>query len=368
MINFPGRRVINILLPRKTKENLFRVYNLLNRSYSSILNNPIAYKNPNRFSYPKCLAICLTTRCNLRCTNCDREGFKNSDADFENVVKLRNPIKYAKMIDLTGWGEAILYPKYAEVVEYIFSINNKKKLISQTTNGALSDKYGDLLKGRLQRLVISLNAATPVTYNREMRGGNFNETISSVKALLSRLTNEDRKVARLHFVAHTNNYQEMPLFVELAKSLNVSQISFGQYMSSGPDTEQNTLLKIKSQYNDILKKVDEASRKFGVEVFYRRFGENLGLSPNNCMFPYEWCFVMPNGDMTPCCYLGDISMGNVFNNSFESVWFGQKMQKIRKLRYLPSCSLCAPFHPFDNPTCHFTSRYNLKKIGEKVDI
>ncbi len=368
MINFPGRKFVNTLLPRKTKENLFRVYNLLNVRFSRILNNPVIYKNPNRLSYPKHLALSLTTRCNLRCTICDREGIKTEDMNFENVIKLRNPIKHAKMIDLTGWGEAILYQKYADVVEYIFSINNKKKLISQTTNGVMSHKYGDLLKGRLQRLVISLNAATPETYNREMRGGNFNKTISSVRAFLSKLTNEDRKVARLHFVAHINNYKEMPLFVELAKSLNVSQVSFGQYMSNGSDTEQNTLLNIKRQYNDILRKVDEASKKFGVEVFYRRFGENLGLSTNNCMFPYEWCFVLTNGDITPCCYLGDITMGNIFDDSFESVWFGKKMQKIRKSRYLPSCSLCAPFHPFDNPVCHFTSKYNLKKIGEKVNI
>ena len=366
MINFPSRRSISLLLPRRTKENFFRVYNLLNRRYSSILNNPVIYKNPNRLTYPKYLALSLTTRCNLRCTICDREGFKTSDMDFENVIKLRNPIKYAKMIDLTGWGEAILYPKYADVVEYIFSINNKKKLLCQITNGVMSHKYGDLLKGRLQRLAISLNAATPETYNREMRGGNFNKTISSVKAFLSRLTKEDRKVARLHFVAHLNNYKEMPLFVELAKSLGVSQVSFGQYLSNGPDTEKNTLLNIKSQYNDILKIVEEVSKKFGVEVFYRRFGENLGLSSNNCMFPYEWCFVMPNGDMAPCCYLGDISMGNIFNDSFESVWFGKKMQKLRKSRYLPSCSLCAPFHPFDNPVCHFTSRYNLKRTGANV--
>lgn len=368
MINFPGRKSISLLLSRKTKENLFRIYNLLNRKYSGILNNPVIYKNPNKLNYPKYLAICLTTCCNLRCTICDREGFINSDMDFENIFGLKNPIKYAKMIDLTGWGEAILYPKYADVVEYIFSINNKKKLISQTTNGVMAHKYGDLLRGRLQRLVISLNAATSETYNREMRGGNFNKTISSVGEFLSRLTNEDKKVVRLHFVVHTRNYKEMPLFVELSKSLNVTQVSFGQYMSNGPDTEQDTLLNIRSQYNDILKKVDEASEKFRVEVFYRRFGENLGLSPNNCMFPYEWCFVLPNGDITPCCYLGDISMGNVFNNSFESVWFGKNMQKIRKSRYLPSCSLCAPFHPFDNPACHFTARYNLKRTGEKVDI
>jgi MoaA/NifB/PqqE/SkfB family radical SAM enzyme len=229
------------------------------------------------------------------------------------------------------------------------------------------DRYADLLRGRINQLVISLNAATQETYNREMKGGDFNKTISNVKILMSKLTNEDKKSVKMHFVVHARNYAEMPLFVELAKSLNIRQVSFGQYMSNGPDTEQDTLLNVRSQYNDILKKVDEASRKYGVEVLYRRFGENLGLSNKNCMFPYEWCFVLTDGEVKPCCYLGDIYVGNVFNSSFEHVWFGNAMQMLRKSRYLPACLACAPFHSFDNPACHFTSRYNLQKISKKAD-
>ena len=57
MINFPGRKFINTLLPRKTKENLFRVYNQSNKRYNHILNNAVVYKNSNRLSYPKHLAL-----------------------------------------------------------------------------------------------------------------------------------------------------------------------------------------------------------------------------------------------------------------------------------------------------------------------
>ncbi len=356
MINFPGRRYVNILLPRRTKEDLFRTYNF------------IVSKLPKKAAYPKYFALCLTTRCNLRCSICDRTDFQTSDMDFNNLAKLKNPIQHAKTIDPTGWGEAILYQKYADVIAYIFSLNGRRKLISQTSNGLMAAKYAELLRGRLQRFVISLNAATPETYNREMKGGDFNKTISSIQTFMSKITNEDRKTVELHFVTHVNNYREMPLFVELAKSLNVEQISYGQYMCSSLETEKNTLLNIKSEYNDMLTKVDEASKIFKVEVFYRKFGENLGLTSDNCRFPFDRCFVDTNGDIVPCCYLGNTFIGNVFDNDFESVWFGEEIQKLRKSRYLPSCSLCAPYHSFDNPCCHFASRYNLKRrqLGGKI--
>lgn len=366
MINFPGRTFLNLSLQRGPKLVLFRIYNSLIKIYNIIRYNPLRYKKPNRLSYPKSLSVILTTHCNLNCTICDRKDFKSSEMDFNNIYKLKNPIKYAKMIDLTCWGEAILYPEYEEVIKYIFSINNKKKLIYQTTNG-VSDKYGDLLRGRLAGLVISLNAATPETYNREMKGGDFNKTISSVTSLLSKLTDEDRKVVRLHFVAHKNNYKEMPAFVELAKCLNVKQVSFGQYLANGPNTEQNTLIYIQNEYNEVVEKVDEASKKFGVEVFYQKFYENYGLSPKNCMWPYEWCFVTTNGDIAPCCSCGDKLFGNVFENSFESVWFGEKLHKLRKSRNLPECSVCAPFHSFDNLESHLTSRYNQKRTHRCSD-
>jgi len=349
MIKFPGRRYVNILLPRRTKEDLFRTYNF------------IVSKFHKKLTYPKDISICLTTRCNLRCTICDRSDFQTSDMDFNNIYKLENAIKHAKNVDLTGWGEAILYKKYADVIAYIFSLNGRRKLISQTSNGLMAPKYAELLRGRLQRFVISLNAATPETYNREMKGGDFNKTISSVKTFMSQITSEDRNAVKLHFVAHLNNYKEMPLFVELAKSLGVMQVSYGQYLCNSLDSEKNSLLNVKNEYNDMLTEVDEASKKFKVEVFYRRFGENLGLSSDNCRFPFDWCFVCTNGDIAPCCYLGDMTMGNTFDNTFEAVWFGEKMQKLRKSRYLPSCSFCAPFQSFDNPHCHFTARYNFKK-------
>jgi len=84
--------------------------------------------------YPSTLAIFLTTNCNLRCFICRREGFKGQNLEFENIFKLINPIRFAKTIDLTGWGEPFIYPKFVEILDFIYSIN-PMKLIQITTNG-----------------------------------------------------------------------------------------------------------------------------------------------------------------------------------------------------------------------------------------
>ena len=127
MFNFPGRSLVSYYLPRNTKEFLLRNYNRI---------KPIN----TQIKYPENISISLTTHCNLRCRFCDREEFNASYMSLENLKKLENPIKHAKQIDLTGWGEAILYKHYKECVKYILETNLNDKII------ALKDKLENVSK------------------------------------------------------------------------------------------------------------------------------------------------------------------------------------------------------------------------------
>ena len=95
----------------------------------------------------------------------------------KNLKKLEKPIKHAKQIDLTGWGEAILYKHYKECVKYILETNLNDKIIAQTSNGSLCNRYSDILRGRIKRFVISLNSSSKETYEKEMVGGKFEKTL-----------------------------------------------------------------------------------------------------------------------------------------------------------------------------------------------
>lgn len=357
MLNFILRKQMNFYLTRNQKEFLYRQYNKI-KSFKK-----------NSVKYPKHLSISLTTYCNLRCRFCDREEFNASYMSLENLKKLNKPIRHAKQIDLTGWGEAILYKHYKQCVKYIFDINKNKQIIAQTSNGSLSNRYADILKGRIKRFVISLNSSTKQTYEREMVGGKFNKTLNNISYFINNIDETDRKNVKLHFVTYTENYKEMPGFIKLASELGIPTVSFGQMMSNNPEENKFTLLNIKSEYNDVLEDVEEVSKKYHIEVFYRRFGENLGLNQNNCTAPFDELFVRTNGEISPCCYFGDVSFGNVFDNNFDDIWFSNSgiLGKLRENRNFAECQVCAPFHEFDNEFIHKTTRHNQWDLGEAVN-
>ena len=167
-------------------------YSLAKRYYESSspcrLFLSLPYGLLPKYQYPRRLTISLTTRCNLQCFICRREGFKGEHLEFENIYKLEKAIKYARTINLTGWGEPLLYPRFEDVLDYIYSLNRKKNLIQLTTNGTkLSEYVAELLEGRLESLTISLNAATAETYNKQMRYGDFEKTLAAIRRFLSRL-------------------------------------------------------------------------------------------------------------------------------------------------------------------------------------
>lgn len=339
------KRLHNSLSPTRRMNNL---KNLFFRFSSPVVAPP--------FLYPDFLAIFLTTRCNLRCFICRRENFKGEDLEFENIYKLKNAITHASIIDLTGWGECLIYPRFEEVLKYIYSLNTRRDLISITTNGTrLSGKTAKLLSGHLNRLVISLNAATEDTYNRDMHYGDFEKTINSIKEFMSVLDIADRRKVSLHLVAHTGNFREIPQFVMLAKKLGISGVSLGAYLVGITEHKPYSLLNVKDEYYQVIGEARKIGSELGVQVQGRRFYEEAAANLDGCFEPLNSCYIGVDGQVSPCCYAGSYRIGKVYDEGFESVWFGKAFNELRRIRYLPACRECTPFILFDDPRAHLTS-------------
>ena len=307
--------------------------------------------------YPSVLAIFLTTHCNLSCFICRREGFTGEHLRLENIYKLEKAVRFAKTVDLTGWGEPLIYPRFEEALEYIYSIN-PGEVIQFTTNGTkLSERHAGLLSGHLKFLVISLNAATESTYNRDMKHGYFTRTISSVMAFLSALADKDRQKINLHMVAHKGNFHEIPDFVRLAHNLHLTRVSIGHYLISIREHLPYGLLNFKTDYNAVVDQALGLGNKLGISVTARKFFSEQERPRSKCTSPFDEVFVKPNGDVGPCCFSGNYLMGNAYETSFEDVWFGNEYRKLREERHLDACRTCTPFIPFDSFNAHFTGDY-----------
>jgi radical SAM protein with 4Fe4S-binding SPASM domain len=69
-----------------------------------------------------------------------------------------------------------------------------------------------------------------------------------------------------------------------------------------------------------------------------------------CLLPWLQCFISVRGELSVCCatYTNEsFSAGNVFEQDFEAVWNGPKMQSIRRLfrnrqNPLAVCRDCIP--------------------------
>lgn len=312
-----------------------------------------------RYTYPPFISMALSSHCNAACFFCRESDYKGTSINFDDIFKMESAIRNARTIDLTGWGEPFFYPKFEEVVNYISATNNAKQLIQITTNGSfLSEKWGRMLAGKINRLVISLNAATPTTYADQMRYKNkkfeLNDTLRNIRAFQAELTKEDRKRFILHMVANTGNFHEATSLVQLAGELQISNVNVLHYICADETHLNKTLLNVKHEYNAEVAKARELGQRLGIAVNARQFftEETAIKGAEACVAPFEQFFVEMPGTAVPCCFMGTERMGNIYEDGFENVWFSDVMTKLRKSRFLPPCQVCTVFTPFDDEIAH----------------
>ena len=53
---------------------------------------------------------------------------------------------------------------------------------------------------------------------------------------------------------------------------------------------------------------------------------------HSCYMPWHNCYITWEGDVVPCCYFYDkqVCFGNVFKESFKSIWNNSKYQSFRR--------------------------------------
>ncbi|MFC1950044.1 radical SAM/SPASM domain-containing protein [Chloroflexota bacterium] len=272
----------------------------------------------------------ITARCNLSCRHC--RGFSAEELSTEKAKEL-----IAEIIELKpGWviiegGEPLLRDDLFELLELMQKGQLEVHLI---TNGMLlSPQVVIALKQLGVRVMISIDGATPATYEAIRNGASFERAVQSARDCVKAGVLE-----AINFTILKMNYTEIPGILELASSIGVRSVNF---IGLKPCQDYDEKLLTPQEYEGAIKLACQAARKTGVELFFDEpffwamvkekglptpgpiptMGDGI-LAPSTtaCIFG-EYLFIETNGDVKPCSF-APMTLGNVNEKALGGIWRG----------------------------------------------
>jgi MoaA/NifB/PqqE/SkfB family radical SAM enzyme len=133
-----------------------------------------------------------------------------------------------KSLSLSGDGDPFASRHYRDVLRETASKYHDLR-IELHTNAVLCDEraWNDChLNGRVDTVLVSIDAATRETYSIVRRGGDFARLVRNLRFLAAKRAENCLKNLALAFVVQQLNFREMPAFVRLGKELGVDRVSF----------------------------------------------------------------------------------------------------------------------------------------------
>ena len=307
------------------------MFNLRHRINRTLIKVSYRFGISHLLSMPKKLAIDPTNHCDLKCPLCPT-GLGDTTVD-RGLMKLEQfkPVidrlgKWLQSVDMYSWGEPSLNKSFVEMIRYSATDNNIRTITSLHLNNLTDEQVEGFVTSGLDKLIVSVDGATPEIYEKYRVGGDINKVFNNMKRLVDAKKKHNSKLRVVwNFLVMKQNEHEMDMARKHAKEIGVD-ITF---------SIMRTNLK-----DDILQKVEN-----NIEKDAQWIPENPDYNPYDlekktrknplkfCKRPWMETFVNWNGDVFPCgCVVTEskYSMGNVFETDFENIWNGEKYIAARK--------------------------------------
>ena len=302
----------------------------------------------------------ITPKCNLSCRHC--RGFSEGELSNERARKL-----IAEIAELEpGWvivegGEPLLRDDLFELLELMRQRQLEVHLI---TNGMLlSPQIITDLKQLGVRVMISIDGATPATYEAIRNGASFEKVVQSARHCV-----KEGLLEAINFTILKKNYTEIPGVFELADSIGVGKMTF---IGLKPCQDYTEELLTPQEYVEAISLTCQAAQKTGIELFFDEpffwatvresglpasipaVGDGiLAPSTSACIFG-EYLFIETNGDVKPCSFapmtLGNVNekvLGEIWREVLSSPFFSRiidpktRTGSCQDCRYLADCKGC----------------------------
>lgn len=351
--------------------------------YNSVVD---FYGVRSSFAIPRKIILTLTNRCNLRCNMCtlNNSSITEEEMKTEEWVRIIEEIAWTKPVFLLFGGEPLLFSDIPLIVAKIREWNCPIEIV---TNGFFLAEHIDTLMDAHAGITISMSGTAEIhnfiKNNRQSFGKIVNvlEYIAQVnpeyfkKVCVNCVITPDNIDGIDEFISFMSEYpidtlclQHMQFSTESLKDMTDQfwqkyiHKEFSLVLKPNKDYSYDSLYlkKIKILQDAIKDKKYKSNITFfpnlnatEIDMYYSESSHFLLKKDNVCLKPWRTPTICPNGDVSNCA---GMIIGNVRNESFWSIWNGEKNQAFRmalmKYEMFPFCTRC----------CSFYERYEFSKI------
>ncbi len=258
----------------------------------------------------------------MRCPNCfftiqSGEFFENKDISFEEVVEIVD--YYAdngiSQIIPNAEGEALLHPRYQEIVRFIIKRLSVKPWL--VTNGINLAEHADFVVQNLSEVLVSVDSRSAEGYAAYRGKGTERLFLAALSGLAKVVALKRQRLSpmavMINCVVTADRCQEIPAMIELAEGLGVDGIRFSNFHPTGGESYSLPLYADNPAVLEVLQGVLRR-RNYKIDIFLPNL---LGLArpPFFCRM-LSSIVIGVNGDFSPCCRITpDRQWGNHFTDA-----------------------------------------------------
>ena len=301
----------------------------------------------------------LTNRCNISCPSCPRTCFFSKktprDLSLDTIKMILDQIPRGIRIVEHGLGEPLLNPHVIEITALCKTYGHNVIFNSNSTllNSAMAER---LVKAGLDELRISMETPDADSYHKARPGSDFDLVLSNVQSAIEVKRRLHSDTPRLSFwmTAVRSRLGLLPGLIRLAAKVGVPEVYLQRLVSFGRGTaieDESIFRKQNTGWAKILLESEEVSRELGVRLWSSGDMKPTDVYPplprrpwSQCYRPYRNAYIQADGNFLPCCItpfsmgpmrdqlgsnLEELFLGNIFTQSFEDVWHGQRYNAFR---------------------------------------
>jgi len=280
----------------------------------------------HELEFPHFVDWAITRKCNLSCRHC--RGMPEEELSTERAKTLIAEIAELK----PGWviiegGEPLLRK---DLFELLGLMQQRQLQVHLITNGMLlSPEMLAHLKQLGVKVMISIDGATPETYEAIRNGASFRRVVQSARNCA-----KEGLLEAINTTILKANYTEIPGILELAQAIGVQRVTL---IGLKPCEDYAEQLLSPQEYREAIRLACQAAQKTGDEFFFdepffwaivkeegllaRMPAVGTGIllpSTTACIFG-EYLFIEPNGEVKPCSFAPMI-LGNVNEKPISEIW------------------------------------------------